>query len=777
MRWLLFNRLVRKNLQHQIRLVITLSVFLLRAGILGGQQPPLPGFSVHKFFPEQVREFYYPADVRIQINAPLTDSLDKRKETLLALFALPNGNSIEWTIGKALAPGDDWHYDIQHIGAQTRFLRRVLQDCNLVTVYLETSSQSWPLWRQAHTNNSALIIAIVDSLRNVFRDYNPQVILTGHSGGGSMTFGFLNGVSVIPAYVKRIAFLDSNYGYDPALGHGDKISAWLRASATNYLSVLAYNDSVALYMGEPVVSATGGTWYRSHIMQRRLAQDFTFTTEHDAEFERYFALNGRVQFRLKTNPTRAILHTVQVERNGFIQSILSGTPHEGVNYTYYGSRVYSDYIEGIPPLKPSGFGVKPGNATTLSLAIPADPNVAGYFAYLSRDGLTFYDTVTFAPANPVIPNLQTDSLYFVKIQGYNRWGTAEITELLAGIPTTRPATVLIVDGYDRVVTYNKRNFIRQHARAFLNQGCVFTTASNEMVATDQIDLNDFAVVDFLLGDERNLDETFSQAEQTRVAAYLKNGGRLFVSGSEIVWDLDSVGDDADALFCHDFLKMQYVANAPNSQTGIYYEVEFLPGTFFTPQANFFFDNGTHGTFNVSKPDAVRAVNGGREFLKFAGLEVEKGVAGVCYTGLFPEGTREGKLVALTFPFETVYPDSTRQRLLATVLDYFDRAVRIAAEPEPVAAHFAVQLSNLPNPFNQQTLIRYTLPESSYVTLAIYDLLGSLVMTIVAQNQAAGAYQLQWNGRDYAERDVASGIYYLHLQTERATVNRKLVYLR
>ena len=62
-----------------------------------------------------------PEQVTICINAPL--HLNKQGETYLVLYALPNGNSIEWTKGKKIKSGDDWHFDIQHIAAQTRFVR------------------------------------------------------------------------------------------------------------------------------------------------------------------------------------------------------------------------------------------------------------------------------------------------------------------------------------------------------------------------------------------------------------------------------------------------------------------------------------------------------------------------------------------------------------------------------------------------------------------------------------------------------------------------------
>ena len=56
------------------------------------------------------------------------------------------------------------------------------------------------------------------------------------------------------------------------------------------------------------------------------------------------ALGGRVTFLLKENPERKILHTIQVERNGFIEGLLAGTTLEGAGYTYLGDRAYERYI-------------------------------------------------------------------------------------------------------------------------------------------------------------------------------------------------------------------------------------------------------------------------------------------------------------------------------------------------------------------------------------------------------------------------------------------------
>jgi hypothetical protein len=297
-------------------------------------------------FNERTISYTIDPEVKVHINAPAAFAAGKKVK--LIFYTLPNGNTTEQTIGKQLKPKDDWHYDIQHIGAQTRFLRNLLKDYNVVVVYLEadekTVPKSWPIWRKAHSDNPRLIPQMVSSIKNIFKGYDVQVTLSGHSGGGSFIFGYINGVDRIPDYVERLAFLDSNYAYDKTQGHLEKMERWLKASNQHYLSVLAYNDAVALLNGKTFVSAAGGTWGRSHAMLNDLEPEMKFTSQTNSELETYSALNGRVKFLLKENPEKKIFHTVQVEKNGFIQSILSGTPLEGSGYVYFGDRAYTNWI-------------------------------------------------------------------------------------------------------------------------------------------------------------------------------------------------------------------------------------------------------------------------------------------------------------------------------------------------------------------------------------------------------------------------------------------------
>lgn len=265
-----------------------------------GQGYAIPGFATSPYFDEQVMAYTYNPDVKVEINAPSAANFDPALPTALVLYGLPNGNSTDWTIGKQEAAGDDWHYQIQHIGAQTRFVRQQNPGFNLVTVYLEAEQQSWGTWRSANKNGDAIIKELTESLLDVFDGLNPYIVLSGHSGGGNFPFGFMDAVESIPSYVHRIVFLDSNYNWDNTR-YGSKLAEWLNASADNKLVVICYDDVNALLNGQPIVSETGGTWYRSQVMQKYLQDNLSleWTKQEDDNMIEHRTGNGQIQFLMK----------------------------------------------------------------------------------------------------------------------------------------------------------------------------------------------------------------------------------------------------------------------------------------------------------------------------------------------------------------------------------------------------------------------------------------------------------------------------------------------
>jgi hypothetical protein len=66
--------------------------------------------------------------------------------------------------------------------------------------------------------------------------------------------------------------------------------------------------------------------------------------------------------------------------------------------------------------------------------------------------------------------------------------------------------------------------------------------------------------------------------------------------------------------------------------------------------------------------------------------------------------------------------------------------------------------NYPNPFNSRTRIGFTV-EAGFVSVAVFDITGSLVKKLYEGDLDSGSYSLEWDGKDSRNSEVSSGIYY------------------
>jgi len=294
---------------------------------------------------ERIKTYIFDPDVRVHINAPGKETFDPQKPLRVVFFALPNGNTIEQTVGRRMEPGLDWHYDIQHIGAQTRWLRQKNPGENIVTVYLEAGRKSWPSWKRNHKGAQRRIVDLIRSVTESFAPQPAEVDLASHSGGGSFIFGYLDGVNRIPDSIKRIVFLDSNYGYSDDSGHGDKLIKWLDGRDDHFLMVIAYDDRNIMLNGKKVVGPTGGTFRATHRMLDRFSKGIELLKTDGEEVMTHRAFDGRARFLIHKNPENAILHTVLVEKNGFIHALTFGSTCEEGGPKFFGPRAYEDWIQ------------------------------------------------------------------------------------------------------------------------------------------------------------------------------------------------------------------------------------------------------------------------------------------------------------------------------------------------------------------------------------------------------------------------------------------------
>lgn len=85
--------------------------------------------------------------------------------------------------------------------------------------------------------------------------------------------------------------------------------------------------------------------------------------------------------------------------------------------------------------------------------------------------------------------------------------------------------------------------------------------------------------------------------------------------------------------------------------------------------------------------------------------------------------------------------------------------------------------NHPNPFNPMTTIRFALPRSGDVRLAVFDVAGRLVRTLVRDHGVAGRHELHWDGTTDAGVRVAAGTYWLRLEANGEARSARMVVLK
>jgi hypothetical protein len=207
-------------------------------------------------------------------------------------------------------------------------------------------------------------VGIVDQIRNAIG--NPEhlvVTLTGHSGGGSFMFGFIEAEDTLPSWLERIAFLDANYNFEPK--HGEKLVKWLRRDPRNTLVVLAYDDRNIMLDGKKVVSETGGTWRASERMVNYLREPFSFVRDTLDPFIRFHA--PQVEILMHPNPANRILHTEMIgEMNGYMHAMLVRRP-DYRETVLKPERVYTQFVENdvkLPPASPPDIPQRRAKAET-----------------------------------------------------------------------------------------------------------------------------------------------------------------------------------------------------------------------------------------------------------------------------------------------------------------------------------------------------------------------------------------------------------------------------
>jgi unsaturated rhamnogalacturonyl hydrolase len=137
--------------------------------------------------------------------------------------------------------------------------------------------------------------------------------------------------------------------------------------------------------------------------------------------------------------------------------------------------------------------------------------------------------------------------------------------------------------------------------------------------------------------------------------------------------------------------------------------------------------------------------------------------------------KEGEVVKVDF----LDKKGSVQRVIEVSLTY--EPYDIVGEPvseKPIAITTGCKLfQNYPNPFNTSTTIEYQIPRYEKVTVAIYNMGGQKIRTLVEEEQSAGSYKTIWSGSDEVGHMAPSGIYFMRLETEGFVHTQKILMLK
>ena len=226
----------------------------------------------------------------------------------------------------------------------------------------------------------------------------------------------------------------------------------------------------------------------------------------------------------------------------------------------------------------------------------------------------------------------------------------------------------------QVIAGNTFDYPAIHGEAILQAGYSFVSCSDEAVEDGNVNMNDYAYVDLILGKEcqtkmgrggvKPLEfKTFSQSMQQAITTYCQQGGNLFVSGSYVGTDLWNnrltPPDETDKKFATEVLKYQWRVNQAAAEGC----VKSVASPFGKPNGDYRFHNKLNADcYVVEAPDAIEPAS--PEAYTFIRYSENNLSAGVAYRGNY-------KTCVLGFPFETLRTAEERNRLMEAIMAFFN----------------------------------------------------------------------------------------------------------
>jgi hypothetical protein len=314
----------------------------------------------------------------------------------------------------------------------------------------------------------------------------------------------------------------------------------------------------------------------------------------------------------------------------------------------------------------------------------------------------------------------------------------------------RPEVLLVID--DEGATYE------DYYRDALND---LTVLYDEWdVVTDGFlgsELLYYVCVIWYTGDDATT--TLTAQDQTDLTTFMDGGGSLILTGQNIGED---IGSDP---FYINYLHALW--DAPVASENV------LEGVTGDPIGDGLdlLTQGGGGAGNQTSQDVITPIGGASPVINYTPTEV----AAIRYDS----GTY--KMVYFAFGLEGLNPLSFyagRDTVLARTLGWTGCGITVGVEEEEIGETTPnLAFNSLPNPFNNSTSFRFTIPAELETSLKIYDVSGQHVKTLMEGEQSAGSYNLSWDSRSDAGTRVPSGIYFAKLSVGSEEATHKLTLIR
>jgi len=222
---------------------------------------------------------------------------------------------------------------------------------------------------------------------------------------------------------------------------------------------------------------------------------------------------------------------------------------------------------------------------------------------------------------------------------------------------------------DSVIAGNTFNYPYIHGKAIQKAGYSFVSCSDEIVMPGNMRMSKYFAVDLILGKEKETQtgkekkyKIFKRPIRKVIANYLNEGGNLFVSGAYIgsdIWEREEC-DQEEIDFAENLLRYRLKLSGASKSGKVFLSSNVFP--IFKTKEYSFSNTPNSLQYAVEAPDAIEAVNGGYNILKYRDSQLP---AGVAYKGTY-------KSMITGFPFEAIETENERAAFMKEILNFFEK---------------------------------------------------------------------------------------------------------